>query len=237
MKRVGLIIPSVNTMVEDEMLGVFPAAIHPHVTRLRMTGPHRRPLMDTLPQIRDAASALVDAGCELVVFHCTANSTDSGVAGEETILSALREAGARRASSTATALRRALSALGGRTLALVTPYTQDMTDHETEYLREIGQTVIYARGCDVGRAHYADMIAGYWVERLQEAAASAPDVYFLSCANVAAMAAIESAERALGCPVISSNQVVVWDAVRELIGDTRGCGPGRLFETPAQEPT
>lgn len=236
MKRVGLIIPSVNTMVEDEMLRAFPPSIHPHVTRLRMTGPHRRPLTDTLPQIRDAASALVDAGCELVVFHCTANSTDSGAAGEQAILAAIRNGGARRASSTATALRRALSALGGKTLALITPYTQAMTDHETEYLREIGQTVVHAKGWNVGRAHYADMTASYWVKRLQEAAASAPNVYFLSCANIAAMAAIEPAERALGRPVISSNQVVVWNAVKELIGETRGCGRGQLFDTPTDEP-
>lgn len=235
MKRVGLIIPSVNTMVEDEMLGVFPPAIQAHITRLRMTGPHRRPLKETLPQIRDAAAALVDAGCELVVFHCTANSTDDGAAGEQAILSAIQEAGARSASSTATALRLALSALGGHTIALVTPYTQDMTDHETEFLREIGQTVIYAKGCDVGRANYAKMAPHFWAERLQEAGPSAPDVYFLSCANVAAMAAIEPAERALGRPVITSNQVVVWDAVRTLLGETRGCGPGLLFDTQASQ--
>ncbi|MFN3890613.1 MAG: hypothetical protein ACK4MV_09455 [Beijerinckiaceae bacterium] len=230
MRRAGLIIPSVNTMVEDEMLGYFSPAVRPHVTRLRMTGPHRRPLRETLPQIRDAALALVDAGCDLVVFHCTANSTEGGAAGEQAILSTLTEAGAKRVSSTATALRRALAALGSRTLALVTPYTQAMTDHEAGHLREIGQDVLYARGCDVGRPNYTAMTPGYWGERLQEAAAFRPDVFFLSCANIAAMEAIEPAERALGRPVISSNQVVVWDAMRELAGDARGYGPGMLFD-------
>ena len=232
MKRVGLIIPSVNTMVEDEMLGVFPPAIHTHITRLRMTGPHRRPLVQTLPQIREAAAALVDAGCELVVFHCTANSTDDGSAGEQAILTAILEAGARGASSTATALRLALSALGGRTIALVTPYTQDMTDHETEYLREIGQTVLYAKGCDVGRTNYASMTPGFWREQLQEAGPSEADVYFLSCANVTAMSTIAPAESALGRPVITSNQVVVWDVVRRLFGETHSYGPGLLFDAP-----
>ena len=36
--RVGLIIPSSNRMVEDEMVHAFPAGVRPHVTRLRMTG-------------------------------------------------------------------------------------------------------------------------------------------------------------------------------------------------------
>jgi maleate isomerase len=231
MQRVGLIIPSVNTVVEDEMISFLQQSVRPHVTRLRMTGPYRKPLDQVLEQIHEAAAALVDAGCELVVFHCTANSTENGAAGEEAILSTITKAGAPKASSTATSLRRALAALGGRTLALVTPYTQAVTDHETCYLREVGQTVVYARGYDVGRAQYARMPQDFWMRGLIEASASKPDIYFLSCANVSAMSAIAPAERALGRPVITSNQIVVWDAIRELTGNTAGRGPGALFET------
>ena len=39
--RVGLIIPSSNRMVEQEMVRAFPDGVHPHITRLRMTGPNR----------------------------------------------------------------------------------------------------------------------------------------------------------------------------------------------------
>ena len=38
--RIGLIIPSSNRMVEQEMARFFPAGVVPHVARLRMTGPH-----------------------------------------------------------------------------------------------------------------------------------------------------------------------------------------------------
>jgi maleate isomerase len=229
MHRVGLIIPSVNTVVEDEMVSFFQSSIHTHVTRLRMTGPYRQPLDHVLERIHDAAATLIDAGCELVIFHCTANSTENGAAGEKAILSAITDAGAPKASSTATSLRRALEALGSRTLALVTPYTQAATDHETHYLQEIGQTVVYARGCDVGRTQYSQMTPYFWNEKLREVTGPKPDVYFLSCANISAMSAIERSEQELDRPVITSNQVVVWDAIRELLGDTAGRGPGALF--------
>ena len=55
-QRVGLIIPSSNRMVEQEMLGFYPDGVVAHVNRLRMTGPNRKPLHDLLlrhRQLRD----------------------------------------------------------------------------------------------------------------------------------------------------------------------------------------
>jgi hypothetical protein len=49
--RVGLIIPSSNRMVEQEMAGYFPAGVQAHVMRLRMTGRHHAPLAQLLPRI------------------------------------------------------------------------------------------------------------------------------------------------------------------------------------------
>ena len=74
--RVGLIIPSSNRMVEDEMNHAFPPGVRAHVTRLRMTGDNRMPLDQLLPRVEEAARTLVDARCEVVAFHCTANSMD-----------------------------------------------------------------------------------------------------------------------------------------------------------------
>ena len=47
--RVGLIIPSSNRMVEQEMVRFFPENVVPHITRLRMTGTNRITIGDLLP--------------------------------------------------------------------------------------------------------------------------------------------------------------------------------------------
>ena len=39
--RIGLIIPSSNRMVEEEMVRHVPPGVTAHVARLRMTGAHR----------------------------------------------------------------------------------------------------------------------------------------------------------------------------------------------------
>jgi maleate cis-trans isomerase len=104
--RVGLIIPSSNRMVEQEMVRFFPPGVHAHVMRLRMTGPHHVPLAALLPRVEEAAHTLMDAKCDVVVFHCTAASMEAGLAGEQSALVAVARAGAPHATTTATAIRR-----------------------------------------------------------------------------------------------------------------------------------
>jgi maleate cis-trans isomerase len=68
-KRIGLIIPSSNRMVEQEMVRVLPAGVTAHVARLRMTGRFERPIEDLLPAVADAAATLNDARCDAIAFH------------------------------------------------------------------------------------------------------------------------------------------------------------------------
>ncbi|HLH95421.1 MAG TPA: hypothetical protein VKW08_09915 [Xanthobacteraceae bacterium] len=227
-KRVGIIIPSSNRMVEQEMIQAFPGGVQPHVTRLRMTGPNRGPLAAIMPRVEEATRALTDARCEVVAFHCTANSMQEGRDGEDRILAALARAGAAQATTTATAIRRALAALRARTMVLITPYDQATTDHEAEFLEGEGCRVVYAKGFALaGSDAYCATPSAFWRDRAREAARPDADVYFLSCANIAVLGVIAELERDLDRPVITSNQAVVWDCVSRLA--LNGRGPGRLF--------
>jgi maleate isomerase len=230
--RAGCIIPSSNRMVEQEMLAAFPAGVRPHVTRLRMTGPNRGPLATVLPGIEEATRALTDARCEVVAFHCTANSMQEGRSGEAQILAAMTRAGAPHATTTATAIRRSFDALGARRVVLITPYDQATTDHEAEFLHECGYQVLHAVGFALaGSDAYCATPPAFWRDRTLAAARPDADVYFVSCANISVLGVIEELERHLGRPVVTSNQAVVWDCVRQLGRPDRG--PGRLFELGA----
>jgi maleate isomerase len=221
-------------MVEQEMVHAFPQGLQPHVTRLRMTGPNRMGQDQLLPRVEEASRALADAKCDVVAFHCTANSMEEGREGEARILNAVARAGARHATTTATAIRRALDALGARRIALVTPYSQEVTDHEAEFLNEAGYEVIYGRGHALaGSDAYCATPPQVWRDRAIDAARPETDVYFLSCANISVFGIIEELEACLGKPVITSNQAVIWDALSRLgWRDRTGC-PGRLFARDA----
>ena len=228
--RVGLIIPSSNRMVEQEMVRHYPSGVTLHVNRLRMTGAQKVPIDTLMPRIEEAAAALADARCDVVTFHCTANSTDEGTDGERRILAGLERGGARRGSSTATAIRRALEALGASRIVLVTPYSQAVTDHEAHFFESIGVRVLAAIGHDLGDSDaYCAAPPRFWLDSGLAARHPEADLYFLSCANIAAIGVVDELERMLARPVITSNQAVIWDQLRALSRDGRAACPGRLM--------
>jgi len=230
--RIGLIIPSSNRMVEGEMVRYLPPGFVGHVARLRMTGVHRVAIDGLVPRLMKAAGTLIEARCDVVAFHCTANSTSEGMAGEAKLLAALRQAGAHLVTTTATAIRHALEALRARRIVLLTPYSEQVTDEEAEFLHAAGFEVLHAKGFGLkGSDEYCATPAQFWRDRAIEAARPDADAYFLSCANISAFPVIEEIEQKLGRPVITSNQAVTWEAL-SLLGttDRRNC-PGRLFDT------
>jgi len=232
--RVGLIIPSSNHMVEQEMAGYFPPGVQLHIARLRMTGKYHAALDQLLPRVEEATRTLTDARCDVVVFHCTANSTAEGLAGEQRLLAAVKAGGAPQATTTATAIRKAFDALAARRIVLVTPYSARVTEEEAEFLRAAGYDVLNAVGCALdGSDAYCATLPQFWREQLLKAARSEADAYFLSCANISAFGIIDEIERQLDRPIVTSNQAVLWDALCRLgWRDRRGC-PGRLFQLAA----
>ena len=230
--RIGLIIPSSNRMVEGEMVRYLPPGFVAHVARLRMTGAHRVAIEGLVPRLMKAAAMLTDARCDVVAFHCTANSTAEGAAGEARLIASLRQAGARLVTTTATAIRHAFEVLRARRIVLLTPYSAEVTDEEAEFLHVAGFEVLHARGFALaGSDAYCATPAQFWRDRALEAARPDADAYFLSCANISAFPVIEELEQKLGRPVVTSNQAVVREAL-SLLGaaDRRNC-PGRLFDT------
>ena len=228
--RVGLIIPASNRMVEQEMVHNYPDGVQAHVARLRMTGEFKVPLDKLGARITEAAGTLVDARCDCVTFHCTANSTDGGAQGEAFILEALKKAGARHVSSTATALRRALAALKAKRMVMVTPYSQKVTDHEAEFLVAAGVEVLTAVGHGLPDSDaYCAKPPAFWRDKTLQVRHKDADLYFVSCANTSSFSVIEELERTLERPVITSNQIVVWDQLRTAGIKGAGRAPGRLF--------
>jgi maleate isomerase len=217
-KRVGLIIPSSNRMVEQEMVRAYPKGVCVHVTRLRMTGANHLAFDQLLPCVEEATRALVDARCDVVAFHCTANSMEGGVEGEKQILAALARAGAPHGTTTITAIRWALDAFGAKRVVLITPYSAETTEHEAAFLRSCGYNILAAKGFALaGSDAYCATPPEFWRDRTIEAERAEADAYLISCANIAVFDALNELELHLGRPVITSNLAVMWKT-QSLIG-------------------
>lgn len=213
--RYGMIIPSSNRMAEPHAARFNPAGVVAHAARLRMTGAHFMSLDALLPRVAEAAEILADATCDSIVFHCTANSMAEGLAGEKLIAGAIENATGLTAATTASATMAAFKALDAKRVVLVSPYTRPSHEHEIEFLEEAGYEIVGERNLGLaGSEAYSAMPASDWVGVLKDMKNDRADVYFASCANICAIEALEEMEAMLDGPVVTSNQLVIWQALR-----------------------
>ncbi|HXG50302.1 MAG TPA: maleate cis-trans isomerase [candidate division Zixibacteria bacterium] len=233
--RLGLIIPSSNRLTEPQFHRYAPPELAVHVTRLRMTGRWRKPLGELRGALREAAEALSDVEPDLIVFHCTANSMEDGLAHEAALVETIAGASGRPVITTAQAIREALLRLDVRRLVLISPYVRETNEREARYLAEAGFTVLHDVGLGLESKRYGSVPPEQWVEIARQNFPPEADGLFLSCTNTRMIEAIEPLERDLGKPVVASNQATLW-ACLERLGLPPPAGKlGRLFESGRQQ--
>jgi maleate isomerase len=235
--RIGLIIPSSNRLTEPHMQRYAPDGVQAHVTRLRMTGPSHMPLAELMPRIVEATQALDDAGCNAIVFHCTASSMEAGLDGERQVLEAMRSVTRAVTATTATAALAALQALELHRIALFSPYIVATHQHEIAFLAEAGYEVVGGKCLGLhGGEEYLTVKPAQWLRLASTNTPADADGVFLSCTNIHAPEAIVPLEQTLQKPVVTSNQAVLWYVLRELGLEAEVQGLGRLFTTRVAEP-
>ena len=226
---IGLIIPSGNRLTEPQFHQYLPSGVGAHVTRLRMAGKFRKPLAELTPQLIEAAQALSDVRPSVIVFHCTANSMESGLAHEKAIVEIIEQASGCPTITTAKALTQAFDQVGIKKLVLISPYVQATNQLEVNYLRETGYTVLHEKGLALESQAYSTITPEEWAKVVKENQRADADGYFLSCTNTRMIEAITGLERDLNKPVVNSNQATIWACLKKL--EIKHSDPrlGRLF--------
>jgi maleate isomerase len=227
---IGLIIPSGNRLTEPQFNAYLPPGIGVHVTRLRMTGKFRKPLGELKRPLAEAAEALSDIDPNVIVFHCTANSMESGLAHEKALVDIIEQASGCPTITTAQAITQAFSQSGIKKLVLISPYVKATNQLEVNYLTETGFTVLHELGLGLEPHAYSKVTPQEWQGIVKENSRTDADGYFLSCTNTRMIEAIEDLERDLDKPVINSNQATLWACLKRLGIAHANKKLGRLFQ-------
>ena len=212
--RIGLIVPSVNRLSEPQFNRYAPPGLGIHVTRARVAGKWKRPLDQLADEIGRAGAALSDCRPDLIVFHCTDTSMSEGPAGEARIIELLRAETGIDAVSTSRLVAEAMQTLGMTRIVLLSPYKSN--DDIIRYLDTVGVAVVHDVKLGLEGLHYPDVTPAQWRALAHRHDRPEADGVFLSCTNTTQIEAIADIERDLGKPVINSNQVVIWGALRRL---------------------
>jgi maleate isomerase len=230
-KRLGVLIPSGNSVAETELRAMLPPAVTMLTTRLALRGSSEPELLAMLTDLDNAAALLGHADPDLIAFHCTAVSTFAPhLAGE--IRNRITTSTGRAAIATADAILAALRMLETRHVLLVTPYIAPVHQREIDFLAANGLKVVGGSclGIDTN-AEMAGITPDVIAAQARDAATGTPaDACFISCTAIRSAGLIAELEGLLGMPVITSNQVLVWHASRLMGVRQPVSGFGRLFD-------
>src|SRR5499433_165224 len=212
--RIGMIIPSVNSMTEPQLNYFAPPGLGVHVARARVAGEWKRPLPVMADEIATSAKLLSDVAPDLIVFHCTDTSMTQGPQGEGRILDIVRDATGIEALATSRLVLEALQALGLRSLLLLSPYRSNQA--VINYLSATGFAVVHDVALGLKSLEFAAVTPREWAQLARKHDRAEAQGIFLSCTNTTQIQAIADIEQALGKPVVNSNQAVLWGCLKRL---------------------
>lgn len=170
------------------------------------------------------------SGAEAVVWACTSGSFVYGWEGAHEQVRNLARAAGMPASSTSFAFAHAVPELDARRVAVAATYPEDVAELFAAFLKDAGLEVVSTRSSGIITA--AEV--GTWGEDEVLALARAgdhpeADVVLLPDTALHTASHIQALETALAKPVLTANQVTVWEALR--LADRRVNAPqlGTLF--------
>ncbi|CAL9464483.1 maleate cis-trans isomerase family protein [Streptomyces sp. enrichment culture] len=186
--------------------------------------------MGSAGRLATGVQELRHAGAEAVVWACTSGSFVYGWDGAQEQVRTLARTAGMPASSTSFAFVHAVRELGVRRVAIGATYPEDVAQLFAQFLRSDGVDVVSVSSSGVITA--AEV--GTWGESELLALArnsDHPDAEALLLPDTALHTAahIPALEKELGKPVLTANQVTVWEALR--LADRRVNAPelGALF--------
>lgn len=226
-RKLGIIVPSWNTVMEYEVQRMADGAMSVHTARIPHTADTEEKLLWLGTQAPAAAGLLAHAKVDVICYGCAAGGFLKGPVEDRALGAKIeKETGIPVAVSSA-AVAEALRALGATRISLASPYAPWLNERLRQYLTSAGFEVMAMQGLDT-QNHSA--VTTERIEALiTEVDRPQAQAIFVSCSNFPTLGIIEAMEHRLGKPIIASNQASMWKMLR-LVGDQRTVpGAGRLF--------
>lgn len=206
--RVGVLVPSSNVGTERDYRELFPQDVSVHAARMFMEDASSEAATALVAEhVWQAAEQLRTAEPHVVVFSCTGAGAIIGEEAEQRLIEQLSEVMSTPVVSTNRAVREEIASHGPATVALLTPYVDDITDHVAKARESEGYEVTHAAGMgitrnlDIAKVSEAELL-DFAARHLRGARF---DLLFLSCTNLRTARVVDPLARRYGVPVVTSN--------------------------------
>lgn len=227
----GVIVPSVNTVLERDLPRLPLPGVQFSFTRIRNAEDTEEQLAAMKDAAAGAASLLADArGCSAIAFACTGGSFLHGLGYDRQVVELMQAEVSVPCVTTSGSVVAALQALKIKRPQMFAPYP--------EWLARRGEQFLVRSGFEVQGLHWGFPIPRTLgtddVEPIREwvlnTDRSQADGIFISCTNFSWLRGIAALEQATGLPVITSNQATVHGLLKAAGLSTRAEGYGTLLQ-------
>ena len=227
--RIGLIVPSPNTIAETEFWLMAPEGVSIHTTRLLYRAEEvADPLTDMEQYLPQTLEELRGLEVDVVAYGCTASALKTPYQETQKIIA---KAVNRPTVTTMGAIHEAFTYLNVNRIAVGSPYPKPINDAERRYFESKGLTVTADQGLILfeaqKRLRHMNLVRMEDVETLAENIDSpSAEAIFLSCADMATLGIIDKLEKKLKKPVVTSVQATFWASLRTagIKDQIEGCG-------------
>ena len=230
--RLGVVVPSVNTIVEPWFSATCPAGVTIHAARMLLDNvltPEAIVRMDR-EEGQHAVRQLASCRPQAVAYCCTASSIVQGLDYDRQLQREISQHSGVACTTATQAILEALQVLGLNTLAAASPYAEEIDAAEHKFFESAG-VHIASSAClgirdsfELARPTPAEVVA-----LAQRAYSPGVQGILLTCLNLGSHAVIDQLERQFGIPVITSTQATFWRLLRIAGIDDRVAGYGRLL--------
>lgn len=228
-RRVGMIVPSVNAVVEPDFAWISPRGMTFHTTRIPLTATTPEGLREMNRSVADAAGLLAHLSPDLIVFACTSGSFVDGEDGLQRQIEQISRIGKCPVVATSRAIIDAFRFLGITRIDVATPYLDSVNRVERNFFEGHGVGVTSLVGLGLSGPAIREVPPADIITLARQANTADSQALFLSCTDLRALEVIEQLEAELGKPVLSSNQVTLWAVLRALGAPVNYPGFGRIL--------
>ncbi|OGP55228.1 MAG: hypothetical protein A2162_06520 [Deltaproteobacteria bacterium RBG_13_52_11b] len=213
--KVGLILPSVQTVTEPLFYRIAPQGVAFYTSRVLIRGNVMSDHADMEREAFRAAKELATAGVDCIAYCCTGSGILLGMEGDRTFCLKMEKETGIPILSSLSAMIEGLETMGLKKLVLISPYRDEMHHAEENFFRDNGFEIVKSQSMRIESGSKYGLVPPeeiyrfchqHWDERAEG--------LFISCMNFNAMPCIDPLERDLGKPVLSSHSATLWKILK-----------------------
>lgn len=239
--RLGVVVPISNINLEPDLGLLCPPGVSFHVVR---AGGYDVDAVPDGDQLRKFALASMDAMIgdlaatrpDIILYGCTAATLSHGPTFDRTLTGKIEALAGVPAVTAAGAVVETLNDLGAKRVGFSSSYVETLNADAVAFFAGCGIEVVNVAyvGEDIGNEAVGALTPADVVALGRRADHPDAEAIVLSCTDMRAVEAIAELEGALGKPVVTSNQALVYAATKRLGMAPGAARPGRHL---AADPT